>query len=145
MATDTRNRYRTSAEVNQAGKYEVRLEARYARRGVLRVFFLASTPARVLSHLQNVLRFLQQREEELWLWGSSGGERNLRFEQLLREANLQADHRAELPRGAVEVSARSGKSVRTLPPAVKRRLTAQLASPAKRDGARATEAVGASA
>lgn len=124
------NTYRISVEPNQVGKYEVRLEARFVERGwTLRVYFLASTPERLLARLQRVLRYLQREEEELWLWGSSPSDRTVLFDELLRRAGLELDRRKEFPRRPVVLTVRSGESFRPLQLAeFKRKLAARLAS-----------------
>ncbi|MBI2956357.1 MAG: hypothetical protein HYY26_03485, partial [Acidobacteria bacterium] len=89
MAEEIHNTYRVSVDRNQSGKYEVRIQARYAgRRWTLGVYFQASSPERVFNRLAAALRFLQRREEELWLWGSNPSDRGLLFEELLAEAGL---------------------------------------------------------
>ena len=146
MRNAPRNSYRISVEPNQAGKYEARLEARYGTTGwTLRVYFLASTPERLVSHLQATLRSLQRHEEELWMWGASPSDRGLFFEELLSEAGLTLDRRREFPRGALAVSATSGEAFRPLPLAeLKRKLLARLA-PAARVASRPAEALRSSA
>jgi hypothetical protein len=65
-----RNEYQCTIEVNQTGKYCVRVRAIFARKAwVLPVYFLASTFDRAMRKLEQVLQFLQQKEERLWFWG----------------------------------------------------------------------------
>lgn len=65
-----RNEYHCTIEVNQNGKYCVRVRAMFARKGwVLPVYFLASTFDRAMKKLEETLQFLQQKEERLWFWG----------------------------------------------------------------------------
>ncbi|MGH6630248.1 MAG: hypothetical protein ACREB3_11005, partial [Burkholderiales bacterium] len=60
MKNDTLNSYRVMAEPNQAGRYTVRIEARYAEpRWAVRVFFQAANPQRVFARATAALRFLQ--------------------------------------------------------------------------------------
>lgn len=129
MGQAPRNTYRINAEVNRAGRYEVRIEARYAATGwTLRVFLVASTPERLLARLQSVLRYLQRQEEELWLWGSNSSDRTLLFDELMQGAGLELDRRKDFPRAAVVVSVRPGATFRPLQLAeMKRKLTARLA------------------
>ncbi|MFQ5776932.1 MAG: hypothetical protein ACE5IP_02875 [Terriglobia bacterium] len=129
MRRTSRNTFRINAEVNRAGRYELRVEARYAGTGwCLRVFFVASTPERLLSRLQSALRYLQRREEELWLWGSNASDRSLLFEELMHGAGVELDRRSEFPRAGVVLRARPGAAFRPLQLAeVKRKLLARLA------------------
>lgn len=127
--TAPRNIFRLNADVNRAGRYEFRLEARYAETGwCLRVFFVASTPERLVTRLQSALRYLQRQEEELWLWGSNASDRSLLFDELMRGAGVELDRRREFPRGGVVIQARPGEAFRPLQLAeVKRKLLARLA------------------
>lgn len=128
MRREPQNTYRVSVEPNQAGRFTARVEASYAESGwKLRVFFQAATPERVLSRLPAVLRFLQGRKEQLWLWGSDASDRGLLFQELLGEAGLTLDHRREFPRAAATVSVVPGASFRPLQLAeLKRKLAARL-------------------
>lgn len=142
MRTAPRNTYRVGVEPNQVGKYEVRLEARYGESGwSLRVYFLASTPERLLGRLQSVLRFLQRQEEELWMWGSNPSDRSLLFEELLRSAGLELDRRKESPRAAVVLTARPGEAFRPLQLAELKRKLGERLAPAPRVAARHLEAL----
>jgi hypothetical protein len=100
----SQNTYRVIVEPNQLGKHMARIEARFYENDFrLRVYFQAATPERVFSRLPGVLRFLQGREEQLWLWGSEASDRSLFFEELLEEAGLMLDRRRDFPRAAVAV------------------------------------------
>ncbi|HXE74502.1 MAG TPA: hypothetical protein VNN18_02550 [Candidatus Xenobia bacterium] len=129
MRQTSQNLYRVVIEPNQLGKYVARIEARFAESDFrLRVYFQAATPERVLAKLPGTLRFLQSREEQLWLWGSEASDRSLFFEELLDEAGLTLDRRRDFPRAAVAVSAAQGASFRPLQLAeLKRRLSERLA------------------
>lgn len=142
MRRTPRNTYRISVEPNQAGKHEVRLEARFGESAwSLRVYFLSSTPERLLARLQNVLRYLQRHEEELWMWGSNASDRSLLFDELLREAGLELDRRKDFPRSAVVLAARPGEAFRPLQLAeLKRKLDSRLA-PVTRVASRPLEAL----
>ena len=128
MRQVSQNTYRVSVEPNQLGKHMARIEARFAENDFrLRVYFQAATPERVFSRLPGVLRFLQNREEQLWLWGSEASDRSLFFEELLDEAGLMLDRRRDFPRAAVAVGAAPGSSFRPLQLAeLKRRLSTRL-------------------
>src|SRR6267142_670331 len=69
MATRTssiRNDYRCSIELNQAGKYCVRVQVHYPRHAwKLSVFFLAASFDRAMKKLEEGLDFLQRQEEKL--------------------------------------------------------------------------------
>lgn len=146
MPHDSANTYRVSTDLNQAGKYEVRVEARYPASGwALRVYFQAGTAERVIARLLSALRYLQRHEEELWMWGSNASDRSLHFEELLAEAGLSLDRRREFPRAAVVLSVRSGANFRPLQVAeLKRKLAGRLV-PAPRTTRRPAEALRCSA
>ncbi len=129
MRQTSQNTYRVIVEPNQLGKHMARIEARFYENDFrLQVYFQAATPARVFSRLPGVLRFLQGREEQLWLWGSEASDRSLFFEELLEEAGLTLDRRRDFPRAAVAVGAAPGAPLRPLQLAeLKRRLSDRLA------------------
>ncbi|MFQ5816825.1 MAG: hypothetical protein ACE5H2_02565 [Terriglobia bacterium] len=132
MRGAARNSYRSSIERNHNRRYEVRLEAHYGRtRWILRVFFVATNPERVLDRVAAALRFLQREEEKLWLWGADPADRALLFEDLLSRADLKLDRRRNFPRPAVTLVARAGESLTPLFIAeVKRKLGPRLATAA---------------
>ncbi len=128
MRQASQNTYRVSVEPNQLGKHMARIEARFAESDFrLLVYFQAASPDRLFSRLPGVLRFLQNREEQLWLWGSESSDRSLFFEELLEEVGLTLDRRRDFPRAAVAVGAAPGANLRPLQLAeLKRRLSARL-------------------
>jgi hypothetical protein len=136
------NTYRIGVEANQAGRFEARIEARYAESSwVLRAYFLAATAERLVSHLQATLRYLQRHEEELGVWGANPADRGPFFEELLSAAGLELDRRREFPRGALVIAAVPGEPFRPLQLAeLKRKLAARL-EPAPRVAPRAAEAL----
>ncbi len=68
-----RNEYQCTIEVNQNGKYCVRVRAVFTRKAwTLPVYFLASTFDRAMTKLEQTLQFLQQQEERLWFWVRRG-------------------------------------------------------------------------
>lgn len=146
MKSDIQNRYGLTVEPNQAGRYTVRLEARYGEpQWTLRVFFQAATPQRVFARVASALRFLQSQEEQLWMWGSNASDRSLLFEEVLAKAGLELDNRREFPRAAVTLSVGPGETIR--PAALtelKRKLSTRMAVPPRR-AASAAEIVRASA
>src|SRR5712671_87992 len=69
-AKANRNEYQCTIEVNQNGKYCVRVRAVFTRKAwTLPVYFLASTFDGAMTKLEKTLQFLQQQEEKLWFWG----------------------------------------------------------------------------
>lgn len=99
--TGIRNRYRCAVERNQAGKYCVRVKARFARHGWdLSVWFLASSFEQGMRKLQQALRFLQRNEERLWFWGVDRSDDPNLSGELLNVAGLRLDKRTEFPRQA---------------------------------------------
>lgn len=146
MPRAPRNSYRISVEPNQAGKFEARIEARFATsRWALRVYFLTATVERLMSHLPAALRHLQRHEEEFWMWGGHAADRGLFFDDLLDQAGLELDRRGEFPRSGIVLAAEPGEPFRPLQLAeLKRRLAERLA-PAPRVAARAVETLRSSA
>src|ERR1700746_3785560 len=107
-----RNEYQCTIEVNQTGKYCVRIHASFARKGwVLPVYFLASTFDRSMRKLEETLQFLQRKEERLWFWGVEYSDDPNFSEELVREAGLRLDRRAEFPRRSAQVALSPEKPV----------------------------------
>jgi hypothetical protein len=103
--TNHRNEYQCTIELNQNGKYCVRVRAAFARNGwVLPVYFLASTFSHSMRKLEEVLQFLQRKEERLWFWGVERSDDPNFSEELIREAGLRRDRRAEFPRQSSNVT-----------------------------------------
>jgi hypothetical protein len=93
------NQYRCSIERNQAGKQSGRIRAHFARQDWdLNVFFVASSLPRAVQKLEQSLRFLQANEERLWFWGVDRSDDPNFASELLAEAGLKLDQRAEFPR-----------------------------------------------
>jgi hypothetical protein len=100
-----RNEYRCAIEMNQNGKYCVRIRASYARHSwVLSVYFLASSFDRAMKKLEQSLQFLQRQEDRLWFWGVDRSDDPNLSGEMLSEAGLQLDRRAEFPRKAASLS-----------------------------------------
>jgi hypothetical protein len=94
-----RNEYRCYVEINQNGKFCVRMRVRFTRHGwVLPVFFLASTFPRAIRKLEQTLQFLQRNEDRLWFWGVDRSNDPNISDEMLREAGLRLDRRVEFPR-----------------------------------------------
>jgi hypothetical protein len=110
--TNHRNEYQCTIEVNQNGKYCVRVRASFARKAwVLPVYFLASSFDRSMRKLEQVLQFLQQKEEGLRFWGVEYSDDPKISEELVREAGLRLDRRAEFPRRSSSVALSPEKPV----------------------------------
>jgi hypothetical protein len=100
-----RNEYQCTIEVNQNGKYCVRVRAMFKRKGwTLPVYFLASTFDRAMKKLEQTLQFLQQEEERLWFWGVERSDDPNCSAELVQEAGLRLDRRAEFPRRSANVT-----------------------------------------
>jgi hypothetical protein len=94
--TNHRNEYQCTIEVNQNGKYCVRVRALFARKGwVLPVYFLTSSFDRAMRKLEETLQFLQQKEDRLWFWGVEHSDDPNFSGELVQEAGLHLDRRAE--------------------------------------------------
>ncbi len=107
-----RNEYRCSIDLNQAGKYCVRIRAAFARHAwVLSVYFLASSFDRAMKKLEQSLQYLQRQEERLWFWGVDRSDDPNLSEELLREAGLRLDRRGEFPRHTTNVSVPADRPV----------------------------------
>jgi len=103
--TSHRNEYQCTIEVNQNGKYCVRVRAMFARKNwVLPVYFLASTFDRAMRKLEASLQFLQHKEERLRFWGIEHSDDPNISEELVREAGLSMDRRVEFPRRSSNVA-----------------------------------------
>lgn len=107
-----RNEYRFSIEVNQNGKYCVRLRATFARHDwVLSTYFLASSFDRAMKNLEQDLQYLQRNEEKLWFWGVERSDDPNLAGEMLSEAGLRLDRRAEFPRKSASVAVPPEKPV----------------------------------
>jgi hypothetical protein len=100
-----RNDYRCSIELNQTGKYCVRIRVQYPRHAWnLSVFFLASSFDRSMKKLEESLRFLQRNEEKLWFWGVDRSEDIAFSAEFLKDAGLLLDRRIDFPRKAAALA-----------------------------------------
>ena len=91
-----RNEYRCIMEVNQTGKYCVRVRAGFGRHDwTLPVYFMASSFDRAVKKLEQALQFLQRHEDKLWFWGVERTDDPNLAGELLAEAGLKLDRRAE--------------------------------------------------
>ncbi len=104
VKTTHRNEYQCTIELNQNGKYCVRVRAQFARKGwVLPVYFLTSSFDRAMRKLEQTLQFLQQKEDRLWFWGVEHSDDPNFSGELVEEAGLRLDRRAEFPRRSSNV------------------------------------------
>lgn len=107
-----RNQYQCAIEVNQTGKYCVRVRAMFARKGwVLPVFFLTSSFDHAMKKLEETLQFLQQEEDRLRFWGVEHSDDPTFSGELVQEAGLRLDRRAEFPRRSANVTLSPEKRV----------------------------------
>jgi hypothetical protein len=94
-----RNEYHCCIELNQNGKYCVRVRVEFERHEwVLPIYFLASSFDRSIRKLEQVLQFLQRSEDRLWFWGVNRSDDPMLSEEMLQEIGLRLDRRAEFPR-----------------------------------------------
>jgi hypothetical protein len=101
---EKRNEYRCAIESNQNGKYCVRIRASFGRHNwVLPVYFLASSFDRAMKKLEQSLQFLQRHEDRLWFWSVDRSDDPNLAGELLRDAALRLDRRAEFPSRAATV------------------------------------------
>ncbi|HEV8385478.1 MAG TPA: hypothetical protein VGQ11_11465 [Candidatus Acidoferrales bacterium] len=94
-----RNEYLCAIEMNQSGKYCLRLRVHFGRKDwVLSVYFLASSFDRAMKKLEESMQYLQRNEERLWFWAVDRSDDPNLAGEMLREAGLRLDRRAEFPR-----------------------------------------------
>lgn len=106
------NEYQCTIEVNQNGKYCIRVRAVFTRKSwTLPVYFLASTFDRAMKKLEQTLQYLQRQEERLWFWGVERSDDPNFAAELLKEAGLRLDRRAEFPRRSASLVLSPEKSV----------------------------------
>jgi len=107
-----RNEYRCAIESNQNGKYCVRIRASFGRHEwVLSAYFLASSFDRAMKKLEQSLQFLQQHEDRMWFWSVDRSDDPNLAGELLHEAGLRLDRRAEFPSKAASVLVRPDRLV----------------------------------
>ena len=110
--TEVRNQYRCSIELNQNGKYCVRIRGWFARnQWNLSVYFIASTFDRGIKKLEAALQFLQKSEERLWFWGVDRTDDPKLAAELLREEGLMPDRRTDFPERAPVLAAAPDRAV----------------------------------
>lgn len=100
-ASGRHNEYHCCVEINQNGKYCVRIRVHFTRHNWdLAVYFLASTFDRDIRRLEQALKFLQKEEDRLWFWGVERTDDPNVSAEMLRESGLNLDRRADFPRRA---------------------------------------------
>ena len=93
-----RNEYLCAMEMNQSGKYCLRLRVNFSRKDwVLSVYFLASSFDRAMKKLEESMQYIQRNEERLWFWAVDRSDDPNLVGEMLREAGLRLDHRADFP------------------------------------------------
>ena len=104
-APSRHNEYSCCVEINQNGKYCVRIRAHFARHNWdLPVYFLASTFDRAIRRLEQALQYLQREEDRLWFWGVDRSDDPNVAADMLRESGLNLDRRGDFPRRAEQLS-----------------------------------------
>jgi len=99
-----RNEYRCTVEINQNGKYCVRIRAQFGRhRWTVAAYFLASSFDRAMKRLEQVLQLLQQQEEKLWFWCAERSDDPELTREMLKEIGLELDLRSETPRKSASI------------------------------------------
>jgi hypothetical protein len=110
--THRANEYRCAMEINQNGKYTVRIRALFGRRAwVLSVYFLASSFDAAMKKLEKSLQLLQHQEDRLWFWGVERSDDPNLAAELLTESGLRLDRRVEFPRRAADLGVPAEKPV----------------------------------
>jgi len=128
----SRNAYECALELNQNGKYCVRIRASFGRtKWSLPVYFLASSFDGAMKKLETTLQYLQKREEALWFWGVQRSDDPNLAGELLADVGLRLDRRAEFPRKRGEVQATADRPVSAVQIAPLRRALADTVAPAR--------------
>lgn len=109
--TGRRNEYRCCIEINQNGKYSVRIQARFGKGWSLPVFFLVSSFDTAMKRLEEALQLLQRDEERLWFWGVERSDDPKLAAELLKPMGLHYDQRRDFPRRLAEFVVSPGRSV----------------------------------
>ena len=132
VSSTARNEYQCSIELNQNGKYCVRVKGKFGRTGwVLPLYFLASSFDRAINKLEQSLQYLQKREENLWFWGAHRSDDPNLTTELLSEVGLKFDRRAEFPRRAASVTVAPERPVAAFHIAPMRRTLAETMAPTR--------------
>src|SRR5487761_157761 len=123
------NEYRCCIEINQNGKYSVRVQARFgAKDWCLPVFFLVSSFDTAMKRLEEALQLLQRHEEHLWFWGVERSDDPKLAGEMLNQFGLHYDQRRDFPRRAAERTGTAGQAVPAFRVAQARRALAESVS-----------------
>jgi hypothetical protein len=99
------NEYRCGIEINQNGKYAVRIRASFGRKDwSLPLYFLVSSFDAAMKRLEEALQLLQRDEERLRFWATERGDDPKLAGEMLNEFGLHYDQRRDFPRRAAAVS-----------------------------------------
>jgi hypothetical protein len=110
--TPERNEYRCCIEINQNGKYSVRMQVRFGGKDwLLSVFFLVSSFDTAMKKLEESIQLLQREEERLWFWGVERSDDPGVAAELLSHMGLHYDQRKEFPRRAAEFQVPARRAV----------------------------------
>ena len=132
MQNGSRNAYACAIEVNQNGKYCVRLRATFGRTGWgLPLYFLASSFDAAMKKLEHTLQYLQKKEEALWFWGKQRSDDPHLTSELLAELGVKLDRRDEFPKKRGEIHAAAERPVAAVQIAPLRRALAESLAPAR--------------
>jgi hypothetical protein len=132
IQNSSRNAYACAIEVNQNGKYCVRLRATFGRTGwALPLYFLASSFDVAMKKLEHTLQYLQKKEEALWFWGVQRSDDPNLASELLAELGLKLDRRDEFPRKRGEIHAAAERPVAAVQIAPLRRALAESLAPVR--------------
>ena len=124
-----RNEYRCCIEINQNGKYSVRIQAKFGRKDwCLPVFFLVSSFDTAMKRLEEALQLLQRHEEHLWFWGVERSDDPKLAGEMLNQFGLHYDQRRDFPRRAAELTITAGRAVAAFRVAQARRSLAESIS-----------------
>lgn len=103
--TSHRNEYRCGIEINQNGKYTVRIRACFGRKDwSLPVYFLVSSFDTAMKRLEEALQVLQRHEERLWFWSVERSDDRKLAGEMLGEFGLHYDQRREFPKRGAEIA-----------------------------------------
>lgn len=110
--TAQRNEYRCCIEVNQNGKYAVRVQAKFGGKDwSLPVFFLVSSFDTAMKRLEEALQLLQRHEEHLWFWSVERSDDPKLAGEMLNQFGLRYDQRRDFPRRAAQLAVSAGRPV----------------------------------
>lgn len=110
--TAGRNDYRCCIDINQNGKYSVRVRVLFGRKEwSLPVFFLVSSFDAAMKKLEEAVQVLQRDEERLWFWAVERSDDPKLAAELLNPLGLHYDQRREFPRRVAEFAVPAGRSV----------------------------------